>query len=61
MLTYSRQRGSLGQVWVCRFQEICRVLGDIRCPQKSWHLCVGSGMGTQEMLEQAVSTQVASL
>lgn len=38
-----------------------QVLGDIRCPHNPWHMWVGSGMGIQEMLEQAVSTQVVSL
>lgn len=51
----------LGMGLGVQIQEICRVLGDVRCPHKSWYMWVGSGLGLQEMLEQAVSTQVVSL
>ena len=44
---------------VCRSGS--RILGDVRSPNRPWHVWVVSGTGTQEMLEQAVGAQAASL
>lgn len=44
---------------VCRLES--RILGDVRSPNRPWHTWVVSGTGTQEMLEQAVGAQAASL